>query len=334
MTTVGRPATRADVARLAGVSTAVVSYVMNDGPGPVAPATRLRVLDAIAALGYRPNASARALATGSSRLLGLIVPDITNPFFSSLAVSIEAAAKDRGYSLLFSNSHDGSDASELSSISSLTRHNVDGILLSSTLPMPDISPARRTNTPVVLLNQFESHPGLLSVGVDAAEGAYVATRHLIDHGHTVISLIIGRVNHADLEAREAGWLRAIDEAGLSPGPIARCEFSREGGFLAATQLFRRAQRPTAVFVSSDLQAIGALSALHSLGVRVPDDVAMISYDGTVESRFSIPALTAVRQPVTEIASRLVELVLSRPQPGEQFIVLPPELVIRDSCGAH
>jgi LacI family transcriptional regulator len=334
MTPTGRPPTRVDVARLAGVSTAVVSYVVNNGPGPVAAATRVRVLDAIRALGYRPNASARALATGSSRLLGLIVADITNPFFSSLAVSIEAVARERGYALLLANSGDDTQA-ELAALSSLVRHNVDGILLSSVLPGPDILAARQANVPLVLMNSFDPYPGVMTVGVDAAEGAYLATRHLIEHGHTNISLIIGPVIGSDLEAREAGWLRALDEADLAPGPVGRSTFDREGGYSAARQLFRRRDHATAVFVSSDLQAIGALSALHSLSLRVPDDVAVISYDGTPESKFSIPPLTTVRQPVAEIASRLVDLILSDdPTTDPQHTLLAPELIVRDSCGRH
>lgn len=200
--------------------------------------------------------------------------------------------------------------------------------------MMTVALAQRTRAPVVPLNTSQPRPGLITVGSDAATGARVATRHLIDHGHTRIALIMGRPNRADLEAREAGWLAEIEDAGLSPGPVGRGDFGREGGFDAALQIFSRAERPSAVFVSSDLQAIGALSALHSLGLRVPDDVAVISYDGTAEAQFAIPALTTVHQPVPEMASRAVELLLSSPPPEAQHVMFAPELILRDSCGRH
>lgn len=328
-----RQVTRADVARLAGVSTAVVSYVINDGPGAVAPATRVRVLEAISALGYQPNAAARALATGSSRLLGLVVPDISNPLFGEFAVSIERAAAERGYAVLLASS-EMDEATERRHVTNLVARRVDGILLSSVLPYPDLSAPRNSDTRVVLLNAFRPHPGIVTVGIDAYEGARLATAHLIEHGHTVIGLIIGRANSSDLEAREAGWLDAISSRGLTPGPIVRTEFTRAGGYEATYRLFGSGNGPSAVFVSADLQAIGALSALHELGISVPEHVAVVSFDGTEESQYSIPALTTVRQPVDNMSKKLLDLVLDAAAPTDMHSSFPTELVVRASCGAH
>ena len=327
-----RRITRADVARLAGVSTAVVSYVLNNGPAPVAPATRERVENAIEVLGYRRNASARALATGSSRLLGVILPDIGNPFFSEVALSIEAAANLHGYAVLLSNSNN-EPHTELDAIQNLVERGVDSLLLSSVLPVPDVTVAQRANVRTVLLNVFMPRPGYLTVGVDATAGAYAAVSHLIDHGHRSVALIIGRVNSPSLEAREEGWLRALDDAHVNPGPIIRTAFSREGGHEAAKRMFSAREHPTAVFISSDLQAVGALSALHELGLRVPEDIAVLSFDGTAESKFAIPALTTVRQPIAEMSTALVELALST-APSDEHRSFPTELIIRESCGTN
>jgi LacI family transcriptional regulator len=321
--------TRADVARLADVSTAVVSYVLNDGPGTVAPSTRARVLHAVDALGYRPNASARALATGASHLLGLVVPDISNPLFAELALSIEAAAKTRGYAVLLANTEDD-ERVERQQIANLVDRGVDGILLSSVRSAPDFSATGSTR--IVLLNASGEHPDAAAIGPNAFEGARIATNHLIDHGHTQIGLIIGRTNSASIEPREAGWLQALEDRGLNPGPIARDEFSREGGYRAAHRLFDTPHRPRAIFASSDLQAAGTLAALHKLGQRVPEDAAVISFDGTAESRFSVPPLTTVRQPISEMASRVIELATSQQPSKYLYESFAPELIIRDSCG--
>lgn len=321
--------TRADVARLAAVSTAVVSYVLNDGPGTVAPATRDRVLHAVDVLGYRPNASARALATGASQLLGLVVPDISNPLFAELALSIEAAAKARGYAVLLANTEDD-ERVERQQVANLVDRGVDGILLASVRSAPDLSETGSTR--IILLNAGGEHPEAAAIGTNAFEGARTATNHLIDHGHTHIGLIIGRTNSTSIEPREAGWLQALKDRGLNPGPIARDRFSREGGYGAAHRLFDTPHHPTAVFASSDLQAAGTLAALHKLGKRVPEDVAVISFDGTAESRFSVPPLTTVRQPISEMASKIVELATSRQPPKYLYESFTPELVIRDSCG--
>lgn len=323
--------TRADVARLAGVSTAVVSYVLNDGPGPVATATRERVLKAVSALGYRPNATARALATGSTRLLGLVVPDISNPFFAEFALSIESHAKAKGYGLLLANSEDD-EAIERQQVANLVNRGADGILLASVLPKPDLPKAGSTR--YILLNSLAPRNGVISIGPDAMTGARTATDHLIAHGHTSVALIIGHSNTAIVEAREAGWLQSLGSHNLGPGPIGRDEFTRQGGYRAAKRIFNTPAHPTAVFVSSDLQAIGALSALSELGLRVPDDVAVISFDGTAESEFSAPPLTTIRQPVTAMAERVIDLITAPTEPPIDHESYPVELILRKSCGPH
>jgi LacI family transcriptional regulator len=324
--------TRADVARYAGVSSAVVSYVVNDGPRTVAPATAARVAEAIRTLGYRPNASARALRTGSTKMLGLVVQDVNNPLYAEWAVAIENAAAARGYAVLLTNS-EGDAGSDHRAITRLTGRQIDGLLLTTVLSRPDLANLPIGGIPTVLLGALEQIPGFVSVGVDASAGAYAATSHLIGHGHSSVGLIIGEDDGSAVEFRERGWLAASRDAGLLDGPIARASWSRAGGYDAGRRMFGGPHHPSAVFVSSDMQAVGLLRALSELHLRVPGDVAVVSFDGTEDTRYTTPALTVIRQPVQEMAAEAVDAVLApptdEPRPHELH---EPELIVRESCG--
>ncbi|WP_316304514.1 LacI family DNA-binding transcriptional regulator, partial [Clavibacter michiganensis] len=167
-----------DVARYAGVSTAVVSYVVNSGPRPVAEATAARVRDAIRVLGYRPNASARALRTGSTQMIGLVVPEIGNPHFAEMAVAVEQCAARHGHAVLLVNS--GNDPQlERSLIRTLTARQVDGIIVSTVQHDTTVVDPSTLGVPVVLLNTFSAHDGVETVGVDAREGARIGVEHLV-----------------------------------------------------------------------------------------------------------------------------------------------------------
>ncbi len=324
--------TRADVARYAGVSSAVVSYVVNGGPRAVAPATAARVLDAVRVLGYRPNASARALRTGSTKLLGLVIPEIGNLLFAEMAVAIESAAAGRGYAVLLTSS-EGDPDTERRHIVNLTGRQVDGLLLMTAMSRPDLANLPLLGVPTVLLDTFEEVTGFASVGLDALGGAHRAVEHLIGHGHRSVALIIGGGAAPGGELRERGWLKATREAGLPDGPIAREPWSRAGGYRAGQRLFGGSPHPTAVFVSSDVQAIGLLLAVGELGLRVPEDVAIISFDGTEASEFTFPKLTVVRQPVRAMAADAIDRVLAPvDEQGREHVVHEPELIVRASCG--
>ena len=324
--------TRADVARYAGVSSAVVSYVVNNGPRPVAPATAARVLEAIRVLGYRPNASARALRSGSTMLLGLVVPEIGNPLFAELALAVEAEAASRGYALLLTNS-ENDPLVERRHILNLVGRQIDGLLLTTTMAPPDLGALPLAGIPTVLLNTFEETPGFFGVGVDAFAGAYTATSHLIGHGRSSVALVIGGQQASSDELRERGWRKAGRDAGLVDGFVGREEWSRAGGYRAGQRLFAGKSYPDAIFVSSDLQAIGALRALRERGLRVPEDVAVVSFDGTQDSEYSAPRLTAMRQPVQAMAADAIHRVLGRGQDGTvRHRLHKPELIVRDSCG--
>jgi LacI family transcriptional regulator len=314
------PVTRNDVAEYAGVSTAVVSYVVNEGPRKVAPETRQRVLDAIRVLGYRPNATARALRMGTTRTFGLITPDGGNPLFAELAKAIDREAAARGYVVL-QTSADGDPVTERAKIAELLTRQVSGLLLVAPTADPSLDDVE---VPVIAINRVL--PTVSSVRPAYREGARAGVEHLISHGHRVIGLVIGGAGHPE---RELGWRDALAAAGLPEGPIARTTFSREGGYRAAQTLLQA--EPTAIFASSDLQAIGVLRALHEAGVRVPDDVAVAAFDGTPETEYTWPPLTVVRQPVELVAREAVRRLIDG-EDAMEALTVPTELILRRSCG--
>ncbi len=328
--TTPRAVTRADVARYAGVSTSVVSYVVHDGPRPVAAETAARVREAIRVLGYRPNASAQALRTGSSKMLGLIVPELDNPFWPELAQEVMHAAAARGYDVLLASS-DGEAAQERDRLRTLSARQVDGIIVTSIMTRPDLSTVTDPGIPMVLLNTFFEVPQYASIGVDALRGAHDGTTHLIEHGYDSIGLVMGHAG--PMELREQGWMRALRDAGRPDGPIARCAFTRQGGYEAGLRMFGDGAGPRAVFVSSDMQAVGVLRALHELGLRAPDDVAIVSFDGSAEADYTTPQLTVVRQPVETMARAAVDRVLGIDAEHQWHRdLVPPRLVLGSSCG--
>jgi LacI family transcriptional regulator, galactose operon repressor len=326
-----RPATRADVARYAGVSTAVVSYVVNEGPRRVAPETAARVRAAIEILNYRPNVNARALKKGSTEMLGLVLPDITNPFFAEYARAIEVAAAAHGYLLVVATS-DGNGAEESRIVSDLADRHVDGLLISTVRSPSDFRATRLPGRRTVLINCSTPFAGYAAVGPASREGARLLVDHLITvHGNQSIALIIGDSSEPVPEPRERGWSDAFHAHGLPPGPIVRTSFSRQGGYKAALRLLNWPTRPGAIFAASDQLSTGALKATREAGLRCPEDIAVVSYDGTTESEYCWPPLTVARQPIKLMAEAAVSMVLNLTS-ADAYQRFDTELVIRESCG--
>ncbi|MGC3994623.1 MAG: LacI family DNA-binding transcriptional regulator [Propionicimonas sp.] len=326
-----RAVTRNDVARLAGVSSAVVSYVVNGGPRPVAEATKAKVLDAIEKLGYRPNAAARSLITGRSDLIGLVVPDVRNPYFAALARAVETQARAHGVNLVLAQGRTGGMAPL---VESLSGHLVAGIIV-STVPEPEaVAVVVRNRIPLVRLSIAVPETGGAAVWPDYYNGARAAVEHLVEvHGHREVALVIGsdhpeRTDEA-MDERERGWRDALDHAGLPTRHVVRAFWSADGGLDAAARLVAGHPEATAVFASSDQQAIGLLSGLHRAGRSVPDDLAVASFDGSPEAAFTVPSLTTSSVPVADMAAEAVAVLL-----GEERAVRvhPTTLVPRESCG--
>jgi LacI family transcriptional regulator len=325
-----RPATRADVARYAGVSTAVVSYVINEGPRRVAPETAARVRAAIEILKYRPNVNARALKKGFTEMLGVVLPDITNPFFAEYARALEIAAAAHGYVLVVATS-DGNEAQESRILSDLANRHVDGLIIATVLP-PSGFRAITAGRPTVLINCSTPFRGYPAVGPASREGARALIDHLITvHGHQSVALIMGESSEPIPEPRERGWGDAFQAYELPPGPIVRTSFSRQGGYEAAVQLLSWATRPSAIFVASDQMCTGALKAIREAGLRCPEDIAVVSFDGTSEAEYCWPPLTVARQPIQTMAEAAISAFLS-PDSAAEYQRFDTELVIRESCG--
>jgi LacI family transcriptional regulator len=327
-----RAVTRADVARYAGVSTAVVSYVMNDGPRKVAPDTAARVREAINQLDYRPNVHAQALRRGTTEMIGLVLSDPTNPFFVEFVAAIGEAAFQFGRAVMIASARAHPDT-EMTLVDDLIRRRVDGLIVASVFRRPDLSLGRsHRQTPMVFIDAPGPIPGYASVGTDGLRGASLAVEHLVRvHQHETIGLVVGGMDSPSGDPREQGWQRAVREAGLQDGPIARVGWSREGGYEGGNRLLSSSSPPTAIFASSDLQAVGLLRAAHERGLLVPEDLAVIAFDGTKESEFSWPPLTVVAQPIQAMARMAIQLVLNEERP-EGYTSFDGELVVRQSCG--
>lgn len=323
--------TRDDIAREAGVSPAVVSYVMNDGPRPVAAATRERVLDAIRRLNYRPHATARALRGGRSSTLGLIVPDTANPFFTELAKSLGDAGFMRGFGLLVCDSANDPDR-ERAHIVRLAERRVTGIVLISSVPDRDVGDLVTLGIPVVALDRSPDDSPVSTIRADHEAGAFLATMHLVEHGHRDIAFV-GGPNLAVTTQRRRGWARALTTSSLASGRSVDVPFSYDGGCEAATTLFAAGiGRPTAVVVSSDVQSLGLLHQLAKQGDRVPEDVALVSFDGTEAGRYAVPRLTSVVQPIAEMGFMAVNCLVEGIANGAMHQTLDTRLEVGRSCG--
>ncbi len=331
--------TRNQVARLAGTSSAVVSYVVNNGPRPVAAATRTRVLAAIDELGYRPNGLARALKVRRTLALGLVVPDSSNPFFAELARVIEDAAYQHGYTLLVGNAADD-DQRETSYVRAFGERQMDGLLLiSSEGSRSVVEELDHLRAAVVVVDRFLPGVQAATIVADNQGGGRAATAHLIGHGHVRIACLAGPSDLTPSADRHRGWARALAEAGLDPEPglLLRGRFDRLAGYQATRRLLGQSRPPTALFASTDTQAIGALKAVADAGRRVPDDLAIASFDGIAESAYTIPGLTTVQQPIELMGRRAIDRLLDRlhaPQGPPTAEVLPVQLLLRGSCGCR
>jgi LacI family transcriptional regulator len=316
--------TRADVAARAGVSTAVVSYVLNNGPRPVSTSARERVLAAIEELGYQRDAVARYLRTGKTQSLGLVLPDLGLPYYTEVTRALSSGSTARGYQLLISNS-EWDAGLERRELASLAERRVDGVILMSVDPEQDFTPLSALGIPLAVIDRPEF----------ARRATAAATEHLIGHGHTAIGLIGWGTHLVANRRRHDSWESTLRAAGLTVRPeyAATAPVSRSGGYAAAQELLGLPSPPTAVYVESDAQAAGVLRACKDLGVDVPGDLAVVSSEGTELARYTVPSLTSTEQPTATIAAEALDAVLSA-GPGEVVWLRNPEytLVTRESCG--
>ncbi|MER5258259.1 MULTISPECIES: LacI family DNA-binding transcriptional regulator [unclassified Streptomyces] len=334
--------TRDDVARLAGTSTAVVSYVINNGPRPVAPATRERVLAAIKELGYRPDRVAQAMASRRTDLIGMIVPDARQPFFAEMTHAVEQAASERGKMVLVGNT-DYVDEREAHYLRAFLGMRVSGlILVSHGLTDSAAAEIDAWDARVVLLHERPEAIDDVAVVTDDLGGAQLATRHLLEHGHEYVACVGGTAETPTVgdpvSDHVEGWRRAMREAGRSvEGRLFEAPYNRYDAYQMALELLARPDRPTAIFCSTDDQAIGILRAARELRIDVPGELAVAGFDDVKEAGLTDPPLTTVASDRPAMARAAVDLVLDdglrvAGSRRERLKLFPSRLVVRQSCG--
>jgi LacI family transcriptional regulator len=330
--------TRNDVARFAGVSPATVSYVLNNGPRPVADDTRQRVLQAIKQLNYQPSAVARNLRLQRTSTLGLLLPDMQNPYFAEVTRGIEAVAFENDYTVILCHS-DYSAERELQYIDTLRMQRVAGVIWIPATDRVDVYEKLVSYAlPTVLVDRYVSGQNAPAVVIDNFRGGYIATEHLIELGHRRIAAIVRPVELSHSQGRLQGYMAALREHGLeiNPGLIAPGGYYLENGRRAFQQLMNSQPRPTALFAYNDIMAIGALRAAHQHGLRVPEDFSIVGFDDIPEADFTCPALTTIRQAKYDMGRRGAELLLRMIEgnglPVAEAPLLVPRLIVRESTG--
>ncbi|MER5968444.1 LacI family DNA-binding transcriptional regulator [Streptomyces sp. NPDC002055] len=323
----GKAPTLTDVARAAGTSTAVVSYVMNNGPRPVAAETRERVLAAAAELDYRPNRIARALRSRTTGVVGLILADASNPYFGALARHVEQALDKHGKLTLTGNAGYSPDRQEHLADKFLAAQ-VDGLIIVSADGGADVAAqVKRAGVPAVYVHNQPEDGQAPAVTADNEAAVQQAVAHLRSHGHTRIAFLAGPRDAGPVGRRHAAWETALAGTGA---PLLRCAYSRAAAAALTGQLVSEGTMPAALITATDEQAIGVLAGARAHGLAVPDRLAVISLDGTPDSAYTAPALTVTQQPLEAMAAHAVDLLLS----GEAAAppTAPAPLVIRGSCG--
>ena len=329
-----RRVTIRDVAERAGVSRQTVSRAIND-KGEISAETRKQVLDVARELGYWPNTLARGLRTRHTQTIGLVVPDIANPFFAEVARGASEVAYGEGYSVVLSNT-DEQPARELQALRTLAAHQVDGLLLvSSRLDDDALAEAAERWRPAVLVNRrCPQVPGVGSVMVDDVAAAMKAVHYLAGKGRVPIAFLSGTEGSRSAALRRQGFERAAREAGLADAHSVLCAPTFEGGLAAALRALSDAPRPAALLAYNDLVALGALEACRRLQVQVPEDLAVMGWDDLLFTAYVWPALTTMRQPKAELGARAMRMLLDLvgdPEAAPASVQIQAELVIRNSA---
>ncbi|MFG2608465.1 LacI family DNA-binding transcriptional regulator [Streptomyces sp. NPDC048514] len=314
------------MAREARVSTAVVSYVMNDGPRPVAPATRERVLAAAAALGYQPNRIARALRARTTGVVGLILAEAPNPYFSALGRHIEQALSRREKLTLIGNAGFSADRQE-SLVDRFLAAQVDGLVIVSADGGTDVAAAAEAaGVPAVYVHHQPAAANTPFVAADNRASVEVAIAHLRQHGHDHIAFLAGPDDRGPVRQRTEAWQGIV---GSTESRLLRCEYTRAAAARMTRDLIAGGAMPAALITATDEQAVGVLAGAWGTGLSIPEQLAVISLDGTPDSAHTAPSLTVTQQPLQAMAQQAVDSLLDAAAPGEP---VRATLVTRRSCG--
>lgn len=328
-------ATIKDVAARAGISYTTVSHVVN-GTRPVSDQVRRKVEAAIAELGYVPSGVARSLRARATGTLGLLVPNASNPYFAELARGIEDHAERNGYSVILCNSDDDIDK-QLRYLRVLLERRIDGLIVATVASDAAFAQAlANLQVPLVLVDRSLEGVNADQLRVDHEQGAYLATRHLLELGHRRIVCIGGPASTQVAQLRAAGYQRALDEAGVAARAVVDCPFTSPAGHAAARVLLAAEPRPTAIFAGNDMIALGVLRAAAEHQLQVPRQLSVVGFDDIEVSRYLHPALTTVGQCIgalgEQVAARLLERIRT-PDLAVTQRLIEPILLLRESSAA-
>jgi len=324
-----------DIARAAGVSTATVSHVFNR-TRHVSETVRQQVMDAAAQLDYHPNYFARSLTTMKSGTIGIVILDITNPFFAEVVRGCEAALRPYGYNLVVCNT-DGHMDTEEEYLRLLISKRVDGIIAAVTSDKWDaLRMATTHGLPVIFVDHMAAGLEGRLVCVDNERGTYQCVSHLIEDGHDRIGILVGPTVIGSMRERLVGYRRALNEHGIGVDErlVKHTQTDVESAAGGMDELLSEAPRPSAVFLSNNIMALGALTALRRRGLSCPSDIALAAFDDVAWMQIADPPLTTVRQPTQDLgalAGRLMMQLIQGEKVPESAIMLQPKLIIRESC---
>jgi DNA-binding LacI/PurR family transcriptional regulator len=319
-----------DVAKKSGLSVVTVSRVLN-GAGTVREKNRQKILNVMKELDYRPNAAARSLARGKTGIIGLIITTLQDSFFDAVVKEINDALALHGYFLAVSVTQGiGSDENHYL----IQEDRVDGLIILSPIQEENyIKELKRRNIPYLLIDNQKEDSSVSSLVVDNFKGGYMATKHLLDLGHTHITHLSGPELFLSTRERREGFIQALSEAGVESYEIIQGQFDIEFGYATAKAWVRGNKLPTAVFAGDDYIAIGVVNALLEEGIRVPEDVSIVGYDDQTIASQLHPYLTTVRQPADKIGIAAVDMLLKRIEGQTNrstSLKLEPELIVRES----
>lgn len=330
--------TMKDVAIQAGVSAATVSYVLN-GKDNVTEDTKKRVFDAISALDYVPDLSARSLTAGSSKLIGVVVPQteqgsrlmFENNFYSEILGSIEYCARQSGYHVLIS----ATDTNE-KYLTLAKERNLDGIIVIGIYPNDFYQELKKSNIPIVLVDSYCNDHYYHSLRIDDAYGSYLATKHVLEKGHRRLAFFSGEIKeNGVMKKRLQGFRDALEEQGIlfDPAYVFEGKIDYEDGIELANRLCDSGLPATAVVAAADILAISAMKAFYERGLRVPDDISVMGFDDLQISKYLTPGLSTVRQNISRKGERAMELLVNSiedPKLTKQEEIMPVSVMERGS----
>lgn len=324
-----------DVAREANVSMATVSRVVNGNPN-VKPATRKKVMEVIDRLGYRPNAVARGLASKKTTTVGVIIPDISSPFFAELARGIEDIATMYKYNIILSNS-DQNIEKELHLLNTMLGKQVDGIVfMGGNIKEEHVEQFKKSPVPIVLAGSIEETGEIPSVNIDYEQASFDAVTAFVEKGHKEIAFVVGPYHEPiNKDKKLEGYKRALSEAGIEYNEdfVVEGDYTYDSGLEAIERILELETKPTAILVGSDEMALGVVHGAFDRGFSVPDDFEVISSDNTRLTLMVRPQLTTIVQPLYDIgavAMRLLTKYMNKENVEENIVVLPHRIENRNS----